>query len=451
MHNGRSQARLGRHVAHVILAVVILPFVVIGQTFPAADSISGNATLDECVKYAMTHQPTVKKSLIEEKITERSISSKLADWYPQLSFGFYVQHDPQLPYSFVEGSTPIRVGLPDASAGEFTLSQTIFDRDVLLASSTASDVRRQMEQQTASNKIDVGINVSKAFYAVLVTQQEIGVLNEDILRLERSLKDAYDQYVGGIVDKIDYKRATIALNSARAEKKESEELLKARYVALKEAMGYPASLELKLISNTAEMEREALIDTNQTLRYDRRIEYQLLQTEKRLQVANLHYNVWGFLPSLTLYGNYSFTYENDMFPHIYDQRYPSSYVGLQLSFPIFEGGKRIDEIRQAQLEVDEFDYEFASLKNSINTEYADALAAYKSELNTYNVLKENLQLAREVYETVELQYKAGTKTYLEVITAESDLRTAEINRTSALYEVLSSKLDVERALGLLHY
>ena len=63
------------------------------------------------------------------------------------------------------------------------------------------------------------------------------------------------------------------------------------------------------------------------------------------------------------------------------------------------------------------------------------------------MLKENRSLAKEVYEVIQLQYKQGIKTYLEVILAESDLRNAELNYSNALFEVLSSKTDVQRALG----
>jgi outer membrane protein TolC len=87
----------------------------------------------------------------------------------------------------------------------------------------------------------------------------------------------------------------------------------------------------------------------------------------------------------------------------------------------------------------------------VNAEYAQALAVYKSSLLNYLSLKENLALAREVYDVIQLQYKSGVKTYLEVITAETDLRTAQINYYNALYQVLASKVDAERALGLISY
>ena len=433
--------------ATLMLATTVLQ----GQTHSALDSLAGKVTLQSCVHYALTHQPSVEKSLMDEEITEKEIDSKLADWFPQVNFSYNIIHNPQLPTSIIQGSPPLKVGLTNTSTGEFSLSQTIFNRDVLLASSSAGDVRRRASEQTVMNKIDVVANVSKAFYAVLVTQEEIALLDEDVLRLERSYQDAYDQYKEGVADKTDYKRATILLNNARAERRQTAEFLKARYAFLKEQMGYPPAAELTLAYNSGQMEREALLDTNQTVKLENRIEYQTLLTQKRLQEDDLDYYEWSFLPAVSLFGAYSFNYQNTGYSQLYNLDYPSSFVGLQLSFPIFQGGKRLQEIKQAKLELERFDYDFTALKNAVNTEFVNAIANYKSDLNNYRVLKENLDVAKDVYETIQLQYKAGTKTYLEVISAETDLRAAQINRTNALYQVLSSKLDVLKALGSLQY
>ena len=216
-------------------------------------------------------------------------------------------------------------------------------------------------------------------------------------------------------------------------------------------MGYPSEARLHLEYDSTQVEREAFLDTTQVVHVENRIEYQLLQTQKRLQEAEVAYATWSFLPSLSVFANYSLNYQQDVFSQLYNQNYPSSFVGLQLSFPIFEGGKRLQEIQLAKFELERIDDDFLLLKNSINTEYAQANANYRSNLNTYFILKNNLELAKDVYHTIQLQYKAGTKTYLEVITAESDLRATQFNYTSALYQVLSSKLDVQKALGTIHY
>ena len=66
-------------------------------------------------------------------------------------------------------------------------------------------------------------------------------------------------------------------------------------------------------------------------------------------------------------------------------------------------------------------------------------------------MKENFFFSIEVYEVLRLQYRSGVKTYLDVITAETDLRTAQISYYNALYQVLSSKIDVEKSLGKINY
>ena len=414
------------------------------------DSLLAQGSLRNCVSYALAHQPAIQQSLLDEQITDRAVNIKLADWFPQVNLSVSAQHYYQIPVSVVGGS-PVNVSLANASTGTLSVSQTLFSRDVLLASTTAGDVREQSRHRTTGTTIDVVVSVSKAFYAALLTRQQIRVLDDDILRLRESLKDAFAQYQGGVVDKTDYKRATVSLNNALAEWKQNVELLKARDAFLKQQMGYPAEGPLELAYDSTQMESEILIDTTKAVRYEDRVEYRLLEVEKRLAEANLSYNDWSFLPTLTAFGDYNMNYQSNRIPPLYTHDFPSSFIGLQLSFPVFLGGKRIQEIKQAGLEVRRAEYDIASFRNAVNAEYALALAEYKSNLNTYEVLKANLALADDVYRTIQLQYRAGTKTYLEVISAETDLRTAQINRTNALYQVLSSKLDVQKALGTVQY
>jgi len=79
------------------------------------------------------------------------------------------------------------------------------------------------------------------------------------------------------------------------------------------------------------------------------------------------------------------------------------------------------------------------------------MSLYKGNLAYYLSLKENVVLADDVYKTIGLQYKSGVKTYLDVIIAESDLRTAQINFYDALFQLVQSKFDVQKAMGSIQY
>jgi outer membrane protein len=429
-------------------SLIVLFFNSPAQT--VSDSSLQTVTLQGCVQYAEKHVPQVQKSLIDERVVDLEIRSRLADWYPQLNLNGTYQHNFRLQQVYFNGNA-VPSGTRELSVLGLGATQNIFNRDLLLASRTARDVRTGSKQITVADRIDVAVNVSKAFYDVLLTQKQIEVLNDDIQRLERNLKDAYDQYQGGIVDKTDYKRATISLNNSRAEKKSDEELLKAKYAVLKQLMGYEGNNPLQLVYDSVQMESGIYIDTLAVVNYSNRIEYQYLLTQKRLQMANVQYNKWSYLPTLSAVGQYNLDYFSNEFSKLYAQDFPFSYAGLQLAFPIFQGGKRIENTRIAELQAKRVDWDLLGLRDSINSQYAQSLAIYKGALNDYHILKDNLQLAQDVFNTIELQYRSGIKAYLDLITAQTDLRNAESNYSNALYQVLSSKLDVERAIGTIQY
>lgn len=414
------------------------------------DSLPGVANLQQCVQYAIDHQPLVKQAQLQEEIIAYTIRSRLADWYPQIGGTYSLQHNFQRSTSYFNG-TPIPVGVKNTSTGQLYLDQTLFNRDVLLANRTQGDVRLQVRQATEAEKIDITVNVSKAYYDIITTQQQIKVAAENIERLQKSLEDAYYRYQAGVADKTDYKRAQIALNNTKATKQANEAALKAKLENLKNYMGYPAAAPLSIVYDSLQMEREAGFDTLQLPDFSRRIEYQQLLTQKRLQQANVVYQRNAFLPNVSATAVYNFNYLNNNFGKLYTNNYPNSFIGLTAGIPIFQGGKRRANVRAAELTVSQIDLELTNLENQINSQYATAISNYKGSLANYLASKENVALAQEVYDVINLQYKAGVKTYLEVINAETDLRTSQINYFDALNQVLAAKVDAERALGLIRY
>jgi outer membrane protein TolC len=432
-----------------IILGLIIPLISWSQTI-VKDSLLQKVTLSEAIQYALKRQPTIQQVYLDEKITESTIKSKLADWYPQINFNYNLQHN-FIVQTAIIGGNPVQLGVNNTSSAQFTASQNIFNRDALLASSTKGDVLLQSKQITTNNKINLAVNVSKAFYNVLSTTQQIKISNSNIKRLERSVKDAYNQYEAGITDKIDYKRATITLNNTKANQKSNEVVLKARLEFLKSLMNYPENEKLNIVYDSLQLENEIFIDSTQNLNISNRIEFTQLQTQKKLLEASVRYNKWSFLPSVSANGAYNFNFQNNNFVDLYNRNFPNSYAGITLGLPIFQGGKRRDNINIAQFRLRRNELDLEVFKNDVNSEYQLALSTYQSNFANYLALKENTGLAKEVYDVVNLQYRSGIKTYLEVIVSETDLRTAEINYFNAVYQLLINKVDVEKALGQIKY
>ena len=414
----------------------------------SADTLPNVITLRQSILFALRNQPAVKQASIDQQINERDIRIGLSGWLPQVnSSGVY---DHYFKGSPVQSTTPgVVSSIDEYSSLGLQASQVIYNNDVLLASRTANYSRLYYKQNTLSSQINVVSDVSKAFFDVLLSEKQLNIINEDMLRLQRSLKDAYNRYQAGVVDKIDYKQATIALNNEIALRKQTSESINAKLAYLKQIMGLNTKNDITLSYDSTTYEKEAYIDTNQTLNVNNRIEYQLLLTQKNLKNLNVDYYRWGFLPSLSAVGSYNLIYLNTHFSDLYKNAFPSAYGGLSLSLPIFQGTKRLQNLSKAKLDVQRTDLDVINSQNTINTEYVQAIASYKSNYTNWEILKQNVELAKDVYNVVSLQYREGVKTYLDVIVAQSDLRTSELNYYNSLFQLLSSKIDLKKALGTL--
>jgi outer membrane protein TolC len=214
-------------------------------------------------------------------------------------------------------------------------------------------------------------------------------------------------------------------------------------------MGFPPTQHFYVSFDTAQMLADIQFDTTQALQFEKRIEYQQLMTTRRLQEQNIGYYRTAWAPNLSAFFDYNYVFQNNQFGELFSTAYPYSYIGLSLSLPIFTGFARTQGLRRAKLQSQLLDWEEINLRSLIYSEYTAAFAIYKSNLYNLYLMQDNVNLAKKVYDIVSLQYVSGVIPYLNVITAESNLITSEIGYLNALFQLLSSKIDLEKSMGFI--
>src|SRR5690606_25648754 len=289
----------------------------------------------------------------------------------------------------------------------------LLNPSLIQASKASKYIRQQNVQNTENVKINAVVDVSKAYYDILTSEEQVKIIQENIARLQKQYNDAKVRYETGLVDKTDFKRAQIRLSNAKADEKRTIELRKYKYEYLKQLLGLGATDNLSLSFADKNMESEILLDTTTNLSYENRIEYQQLLTARRLQNINTQYQKSTFLPSLSAYYNYAWDYRNQSLNNLYNQSFPRSAAGLTLTLPIFQGTRRFQQIQKSKLQEERLDWDIINLENQINSQYSLAMATYSANLNDWKVSKENVELSKEVYNTIKLQYDEGIKTYLD--------------------------------------
>ena len=436
----------------ICIAFLIIPNLLTGQI--VHDTIPSNVTLSQCITYALSNQVLIKQALIDEEINKRDIRIALSGWYPSLDFDASVQHYLKVPMAYYpDVSDPSAPGLTipsvpnNVSAGVFSANQTIYSNSLFYAARTSRELRNRASGSTVNSKINTYVDVTKAFFDVLLTEEQLNVLNEDIIRLQHNYKDAFSLYQNGLTDKIDYQRTEISLSNVQAQRKSTTEALKAKYAVLKQFIGAAPEKQLTVSYDSSKFEDEILIDTTKSLNYNNRIEFKLLQTTMNLQNSTVSYYKWSFLPTLSAFYEYNTQWGNNQLSDLYNKASLNSLFGFKLALPLFHGMNRLENVNKAKFQYQRLQLGMDYLKSEINSEYTTALSEYVSNLNELRVAKNNINIAKDIFNTVKLQYDKGIKAYLEVIVSETDLRTAELNYLNILFRVLSSKMDLEKASG----
>ena len=151
-----------------------------------------------------------------------------------------------------------------------------------------------------------------------------------------------------------------------------------------------------------------------------------------------------FYPNITVTGTAAFTNNNGM---VNPGKWLLSAVG-SLVQPIFQHGQIVAGLKVAK---DKYEQAFNDWQNSIykaGNEVSNALSSYNAYADKVVLDGKRVAVLRQnVVDTKKLMESSSNTTYLEVITAQSNLLNAEINEISDQFNKMQSVINLYQALG----
>ncbi len=424
------------------------------------DSIPFNLSLKEAIAYAQTHQTAVLNARIDEKVAQNTVRQTIAIGLPQVSGNANFSDFIKVPTSLLPGEffgqpgtqIPVQFGVKYQSSAGLELNQLLFDGTYLVGLQAAKTFKELSNKNLRRTQIETAVAVSKAYYSVLVSREQTKLIDANLVRLNSSLNDTKALYKNGFVEKIDVDRLTVLTNNLQTERENVLRLVDLNVKLLKFQMGMPIETPLVLSDeiDTAEGTAEIIPSIDSTA-YKGRIEYALLETQKRVNEFDLKRFKSQFLPSLSGFASTSQSYQSNNFSELFDRSFPTTVVGLRLSVPLVSGGQKLYQVRNARLQVERSENDLVNLRNGINLEIAQARTSYLNGLKSLDNQKRNMELATEVLRVSKIKYEQGVGSSIEVTTAETSLKESQNNYISALYDLLINKINLEKASGIINY
>ena len=440
------------------LILIFCLFSVISAKAQLTDSLA-NFSLKEAIDYAQNHQSSILNASIDEEIAKNTVKRTIGIGLPQLNGNVNFQDFLKIPTNLLPGEIfgkpgtqiPAQFGVQYQSSFGLELNQLLFDGSYLVGLQATKTYKELSNKNLKRSRIETAVGVTKAYYSVLVSNEQLSLLDANMERLKKSLNDTKALFANGFVEKIDVDRLTVLNNNLETERGNVIRLLELNMNLLKFQMGMTIQSKLVLKDSIGSLQVAEFLAVKDTAAYQNRIEYSLLETQKKLNELDLKRYKSLFLPSLAAFGTTSRSFQSNDFLNLIDRSFPATIIGFRLSVPLLSGGVKAYQVRNAKLEVLKTENNLVNLKNGINLEVEQAQTIYRNGLKSLENQKRNMELAKEVLRVTKIKYEQGVGSSIEVTTAETSLKESQNNYINALYDLLINKVNVDRALGKITY
>jgi outer membrane protein TolC len=450
-------------------------FISISTQAQSANSFSVKQAVDYAVKNAIQ----VKNALLDIQVQKQFNREITANAYPQISGSAGITHYIDVPIQSVDNflalgtygvlekegvkngsgsaiTTPNDVGKinlgfvnPWNASASLDVSQILFDGQVFIglkARSTALDLASKTAEVTQEQ---IKANVYKIYYQLVVGKKQVGAIDANIERFQKLLHDVKEIYKNGFAERLDIDKVQVQLNNLTTEKEKIENRIAAGNAGLKFLMNMPQKEVLLLTDTISEttLKENVLADT---IDYNQRKELQVLTLAQKLSEYNVQRYKLSKLPSVVAFASYQKNAQRQKFDFFNKgDWFTTSLVGLKVAVPIFDGNARKAKMAKAQIEVDRVKNNIELLKQSIDYDVNTSKLNMTSALLTIDVQKQNMVLAEKVYNTTKKKYEQGLGSNQEIYNAQAELKVAQTNYYSALYDAINAKIDYLKATGKL--
>lgn len=298
----------------------------------------------------------------------------------------------------------------------------------------------RMELEATQNQL--ALDVSEAFYGVLLTVEFEKVSEKTVELVEKQLQIAQNLFDSGAATKFDVLRAQVQLANAKSQLIRAQNRARTAKNAYKNILNINLTEKVKVTGNfdapDIELDLESLIQTAKTHRPEiHQFGFNEQANQKRVAVAKT-----GNRPDLAFFANY----QVDDNERLRDMNRIWN-LGFSLNFPIFDGLATRAAVQQSETALRQTQLGKHQLIDAVEFEVRSAYLNLVEAKALIEVQRNTVEQARESLRIAKLRYENGIITSVEFTDAQLSLTQAEVNRLQSLYDYVVGLKKLEKAIG----
>lgn len=432
----------------LILILILLPFLSRAQY---------DFTLEEAINYGIQNNKTFENAQLEAARQKEYAFEIMTEGFPKLKAGLDYNYAFKQQTSVIPAGTfgpqelEVKFSQPQSATLKAELSQLIFDARYLYGLKARKVLLKMADQQVEQSRIDITEDITKAYYATLISHDAYKLLLENKTTLEEILRDTKATYNVGLIDELSVDRLELNLQNLESEITKLKNQYDLSLNNLKFVIGMPQEEELVVnekLETITSLENVAIledVDPNE------RIEAQLLDNRLLMRKYDIKQARSNYFPALYAFGNYGTNAQRTKFDFFdTSQRwFDFGNLGFTLQIPIFDGLKAYSQVQQRKIEEQKTINDRENFNEAVQLQFSNAQTQLINAINDYNNQKRNLALANKILNKTRVMFNEGVGTSYELSQAQQEYTTTMINYSQSVYNLLTAKLELDKVTAKL--
>jgi len=356
--------------------------------------------------------------------------------------------------------------------GSLSLKQVIYSEAAYANIAIKKLISQMEEHQNSKVSLDIILNVSSAYMALMFCANNLKVMSENVNATVKNLELAKFREKSGDVNFSDVNRWESEFSMNKMAFNDAQAQYKSAMYKLNEVLDMPLNNQISTpytftISEIA-MENQEVMElfmstTGTTDRYAQLIIDQMYINSPELKTIRSAgtivdrklsmYEAQQYIPEVALIAGADQTfirdgvYRNAQLPIPPPPDDITWNIGVRLSFPIFNGGRKREEIKKSKVEQEKLVLEERELANKLSIAVFSNVQFLSASYKEVKLAQRAYNAAQANYNMVQDAYLTGVANISQLIDAQNAMLKTKIMTLSAQYQYALDFIKTERLQG----
>lgn len=439
-------------------------------------------SIQEALQLSVANNPEIRRALFSVEDADQQVKLAWSEVLPDVTASMNYTRNLEVPVNFVPARAfdpnapedeliPLQFGTDNNWQGGVTVSQNIFRGEAIVGISSSTLFKSAQQENLRAVIQQTITQARKAYYSALVAKEQYRLQQATVDRLRENLRENQLRLEAGLLEEYDVLRIEVQLANQEPQLDEARLSVEESYRNLKEVMGLPLDFEMEIegnlnnydVNNPGETagENQAILRIDQatplpqvtnenalSVMRQKRGDLRALQVQDDLKDREILAIKSRFLPTITADYNLQWTSAQAGVPRPFENSVRFQTLMFNISLPLFTGFERMANLNIAEIEKKDIQVQKWALEKSSMNEYETSASRIYNLRETAAARKRAVEQAQRGYEIATKRLSNGVGSQLDVTEAELQVREAELNYATMVFEYLNAKADFDLSVGM---